>query len=393
MYKAFLIKYGEIGLKGNNRHLFEDALVSEIARALKKTQGDFLVTKENGRIYATARSDFDYDEVVEILQKVFGIVWICPVVQIEDKGVEDLGEKLVEYIDAVYKDKEFTFKVEARRARKNFPLNSMEINQEMGHVLLERFPGLKVDVHRPDVLISIEVRKQINIYSKEIQGQGGMPAGVSGSAMLLLSGGIDSPVAGYMIAKRGVKVHAVYFHAPPYTSERAKQKVIDLAKTVSGYAGPVSLNIIDFTAIQLEIYKSCPHDELTIIMRRIMMRIAEEIARKNNCMGLVTGESIGQVASQTMHGLYCTNAVCTMPVYRPLIAFDKQDIIDVAKRIGTYETSIQPFEDCCTIFVAKHPVTKPKLDIIQRDEKKLPEAMEDMIRTAIDTAEVVVCEI
>ena len=392
MYKAFLIKYGEIGLKGNNRHLFEDALVSEIARVLKKTDGDFLVTKENGRIYATARSEFDYDEVVEILGKVFGIVWICPVVQIEDNGVEDLGENLIRYIDSAYKDKNFTFKVEARRARKNFPLNSMEINQEMGHILLEKFPEMKVDVHDPDVLISIEVRKQINIYSKEIPGQGGMPAGISGSAMLLLSGGIDAPVAGYMIAKRGVKVFATYFHAPPYTSERAKQKVVDLAKIVSEYAGPITLNIIDFTAIQLEIYKSCPHDELTIIMRRIMMRIAQDLAEKNNCMGLVTGESIGQVASQTMHGLYCTNEVCTMPVYRPLIAFDKQDIIDVAKRIGTYETSIQPFEDCCTIFVAKHPVTKPKLDIIKRDETKLPENIEDMIKTAEETAEIIICE-
>ncbi len=392
MYKAFLIKYGEIGLKGNNRHLFEDALVSSVARALKKTDGDFVVTKENGRIYATAREEFDYDEVVGILQKVFGIVWICPVIQIEDNGVEDLSNKLVEYIDAAYKEKNFTFKVDARRARKNFPLNSMEINGEMGHVLLEAFPGLKVDVHNPDVLISIEIRKQINIYSKEIPGPGGMPSGVSGSAMLLLSGGIDSPVAGYMISKRGVRIHATYFHAPPYTSERAKQKVVDLAKTVSEYAGPISLNVIDFTAIQLEIYKSCPHDELTIIMRRIMMRIAEAIAKKNGCMGLVTGESIGQVASQTMHGLYCTNAVCEMPVYRPLIGFDKQEIIDVAQRIGTYETSIQPFEDCCTIFVAKHPVTKPKLDIIERDEKKLPDNIEDMINEAIETAEVIVCE-
>ena len=392
MYKAFLIKYGEIGLKGNNRHLFEDALVSRIAAALKKIDGDFLVTKENGRIYAEARQNFDYDEAVSVLQKVFGIVWICPMIQIEDNGVEDLGENLVRFIDAEYKDKNFTFKVEARRARKNFPLNSMEINQEMGHVLLEAFPDLSVDVHEPDVLVCIEVRKKINIYSKEIPGPGGMPVGVSGSAMLLLSGGIDSPVAGYMIAKRGVKVFAVYFHAPPYTSERAKQKVVDLANIVAEYSGPITLNVIDFTAIQLEIYKSCPHDELTIIMRRIMMRIAQKLAIKHGCLGLVTGESIGQVASQTVQGLYCTNAICTMPVYRPLIAFDKQDIIDVALKIGTYETSIQPFEDCCTIFVAKHPVTKPKLDIIERDEKRLPDTIEDMIKTAIETAEVILCE-
>ena len=392
MYKAFLLKYGEIGVKGKNRHLFEDALVRDIERVLKRVEGDFKVSKESGRIFAVAGSDFDYDEAIGALSKVFGLVWICPVVQIEDKGFKDLSANVIDYIDKAYADKNFTFKVDARRARKDYELNSMQINEELGHDLLERFPEMKVDVHDPDVLISVEVRNMINIYSKAIRGPGGMPTGTAGSAMLLLSGGIDSPVAGYMIAKRGVKISAVYFHAPPYTSERAKQKVVDLARIVSSYCGEIELNIIDFTEIQLEIYKQCPHDEMTIIMRRVMMRIAQELADESGCMGLITGESIGQVASQTMHGLYCTNAVCKMPVYRPLIAFDKQDIVSMAEKIGTYETSIQPFEDCCTIFVAKHPVTKPRLNVIEKHEKALEKVLDDMVAKAIENVEKVICD-
>ena len=392
MYKAFLLKYGEIGVKGKNRHLFEDALVRDIERVLKRVEGDFKVSKESGRIFAVAGSDFDYDEAIGALSKVFGLVWICPVVQIEDKGFKDLSANVIDYIDKAYADKNFTFKVDARRARKDYELNSMQINEELGHDLLERFPEMKVDVHDPDVLISVEVRNMINIYSKAIRGPGGMPTGTAGSAMLLLSGGIDSPVAGYMIAKRGVKISAVYFHAPPYTSERAKQKVVDLARIVSSYCGEIELNIIDFTEIQLEIYKQCPHDEMTIIMRRVMMRIAQELADESGCMGLITGESIGQVASQTMHGLYCTNAVCKMPVFRPLIAFDKQDIVSMAEKIGTYETSIQPFEDCCTIFVAKHPVTKPRLNVIEKHEKALEKVLDDMVAKAIENVEKVICD-
>ena len=374
MYKAFLIKYGEIGVKGKNRYLFEDALVRQIGYALKEVDGEFNVTKENGRIYATAVSDFDYDEAVAALKRVFGIIGICPVVQIEDNGFDDLAKHVVEYFDATYPDKNITFKVNARRARKNYPMDSMEINMELGGRLLDAFPELKV-------------RNKINIYSVEIPGPGGMPIGTAGKAMLLLSGGIDSPVAGYMIAKRGVQIEATYFHAPPYTSDRAKQKVVDLAKLVSRYSGPMVLNVVNFTDIQLAIYEKCPHDELTIIMRRYMMRIAEELGKKSGCLGLITGESIGQVASQTMQSLYCTNEVCEMPVFRPVIGFDKQEIIDLSEKIGTYETSIQPFEDCCTIFVAKHPVTKPNLNIIKNDEKHLDDCIEEMLKTAIDTVE------
>jgi thiamine biosynthesis protein ThiI len=390
MYKSFLIKYAEIGVKGKNRYLFEEALVKQIKYALKKAEGEFAVRRTDGRIYVDALTEFDYDETVENLQKVFGISGICPVVHVEDEGFEKLGEAVVRYIDDVYPDKHKTFKVAARRARKNYPLNSMEINMELGGILLDAYPEMRVDVHKPDILLNVEIRDMIYLYSEIIPGPGGMPVGTGGKAMLLLSGGIDSPVAGWMIAKRGVKIDAVYFHAPPYTSERAKQKVVDLAKKVAAYTGPIYLHVINFTDIQLYIYDKCPHDELTIIMRRYMMRIAEHIARQTECLGLITGESIGQVASQTMHSLAATNEVCTMPVYRPLIGFDKMEIVEVSEKIDTYETSILPYEDCCTIFVAKHPVTKPNLNIIRKHEKNLQEKIEELVETAIAEEELIV---
>lgn len=390
MFKAFLIKYAEIGVKGKNRYLFEDALVQQIKYALKRCDGEFKVYKTQGRIYIDALSEYDFEETVGNLKTVFGISGICPVVYVEDEGFEKLCQDVITYLDQMYPDKNRTFKVAARRARKNYPLNSMEINEELGGAILDAYPQMKVDVHKPDFFLNIEIRERIYIYSEIIPGPGGMPVGTNGKAMLLLSGGIDSPVAGYMIAKRGVKIDAVYFHAPPYTSDRAKQKVVDLARIVSGYAGPIYLHIINFTEIQLYIYEKCPHEELTIIMRRYMMRIAERIAQETGCLGLITGESIGQVASQTMQSLAATNEVCSLPVYRPLIGMDKQEIVEISERIDTYETSIQPFEDCCTIFVAKHPVTKPNLNIIRRHEENLAEKAEEMIQTALDTKEVIV---
>lgn len=389
MYKAFLIKYAEIAIKGKNRYLFEDALVSRMNHALKKVEGTFKIRKEQGRIYVETEGNFDFDEAVESLKCVFGIVGICPVVILEDEGFDKLAEEVIRYIDMAYPDKNFTFKVNARRARKNYPLESMEINAKMGERILEAYPGLKVDVHKPDVMINIEIRSQINLYSTVIPGPGGMPVGTNGKAMLLLSGGIDSPVAGYMIAKRGVTIDATYFHAPPYTSERAKQKVVDLAKIVARYSGPINLHVVNFTDIQLYIYEQCPHEELTIIMRRYMMKLAEHFAKENKCLGLITGESIGQVASQTMQSLAATNEVCTMPVYRPLIGFDKQEIVEISEKIDAYETSILPFEDCCTIFVAKHPVTKPSLNVIHNDERKLEEKIDELMKQAIDTVEVI----
>ncbi len=390
-YRSFLIKYAEIGVKGKNRYLFEDALVKQIHHRLKNLEGKFEVTKEAGRIYAEASEDFDYDEVIDALQHVFGIVGICPMVQIEDNGYEDLKAQVVKYIDDAYEDKHFTFKVVARRANKQYPVVSDQINRDLGEVILNAFPETKVNVHTPNVLLRVEVRHKINIFSETIPGPGGMPIGTAGRAMLLLSGGIDSPVAGWMIAKRGVTIDATYFHAPPYTSERAKQKVVDLAKLVAKYTGPIRLNIINFTDIQLYIYDQCPHDELTIIMRRYMMKIAETIAKENDCLALVTGESIGQVASQTMQSLAVTNEVCELPVMRPLIAFDKQDIVDISLKIGTYETSVLPYEDCCTIFVAKHPVTKPSLKKIKNSEKKLDEKIDELMKTALETREMIRC--
>lgn len=388
MFTAFLIKYAEIGIKGKNRYLFEDALVQQIKYALKRCEGQFQVHKTQGRIYIEAVSDYDFEETVDNLKTVFGISGICPVVHVEDEGFEKLCESVIQYIDDIYPDKNKTFKVCARRARKNYPLDSMGINQEMGGVILDAYPAMKVDVHKPEIALNIEIREKIYIYSKIIPGPGGMPIGTAGKAMLLLSGGIDSPVAGYMIAKRGVKIDAVYFHAPPYTSERAKQKVVDLAKLVSAYSGPIRLHVINFTDIQLYIYEKCPHEELTIIMRRYMMKIAEAIAVSNNCIGLITGESIGQVASQTMQSLAVTNEVCEMPVYRPLIGFDKQEIVAISEKINTYETSILPFEDCCTIFVAKHPVTKPNLKVIKIHERNLEDKIDELVETALQADEV-----
>lgn len=392
MIQAFLVKYSEIGIKGKNRYVFENALRDRIIEKLKPLDGDFYVVKEQGRIYIEASGDYDYDETVTALSHVFGIAHICPVVLSEDKEFSHICEVVEQYIREEFGDKPFTFKVFAKRSDKAYPMTSPEICVEMGAYLLEHLEHASVDVHNPEVMINVEIRQRAYIYIKSIKGPGGMPVGTSGKSMLLLSGGIDSPVAGYMVAKRGVQIEAVYFHAPPYTSERAKQKVVDLAKLVAEYAGEIRLHIVNFTDIQLYIYEECPHDELTIIMRRYMMRIAEHIAKETDCISLITGESIGQVASQTMQSLVATNAVCEMPVFRPLIAFDKQDIIDISEKINTYETSILPYEDCCTIFVAKHPVTKPNLNKIENSEKNLVEKIDEMVEKAIAEREIVCCQ-
>lgn len=391
-YQSFLIKYAEIGLKGKNRYKFEDTLVSRIKNALSDWEGVFSVYKEQERIYVDSNTDFSefYDKVVARLKKVFGVFTICPIKKIDfTTDYKDLSKAVLLFVKDVYNDKDFTFKVKTRRINKDFPMHSDEISAELGHDILENFKNSKVDVHNPEVLVTVEIRKHINIYSEKIKGPGGLPVGTSGKAMVLLSGGIDSPVASYMMAKRGVVIEAIYFHAPPYTSDRAKQKVIDLARIVSEYSGMIKLHIINFTDIQLKIYEKCPHDELTIIMRRYMMKIAEIIAIKNDCLALATGESIGQVASQTVESLRATNEVTKLPVFRPLISFDKEEIIKVAKEISTFETSILPYEDCCTIFVAKHPVTKPKLDHIYKSEKKLNDDIDELINKAIDTEEIV----
>ena len=395
VYHSFLIKYSEIGLKGNNRYKFEDTLVSRIKNAISEWKDTFVVYKEQERIYVDSKTDFSniYDDVVDKLKKVFGIFTICPIKKINfTDDYKYLSEAMIDFVKELYGDKpKFTFKVKTRRINKSFNMHSDEISAELGHDILEKFENTTVDVHNPEVIFFVEIRNHINIYSEKIKGPGGLPVGTSGKAMLLLSGGIDSPVAGYMISKRGVVIDAVYFNAPPYTSDRAKEKVIDLAKIISKWAVKIKLHIINFTDIQLVIYEKCPHDELTIIMRRYMMKIAEKLADEEQCLALITGESIGQVASQTIESLYVTNASTKLPVFRPLISYDKDDIIDIAKSIGTFETSILPYEDCCTIFVAKHPVTKPKLKHIIKSEENLDSVIDELMNKAIITQEVIIC--
>ena len=387
----YLIKYSEIGTKGKNRRVFEDALVKNIKNAIKDIGTERSVRKVQGRIYVYTQEGFK-EETVSSLKKVFGIAAICPITQKKRCGLDGIKEMAVSYMGEKYFDagKNPTFKVLTRRADKTFPATSMEVSALAGEAVLEAYPDAKVDVNDPEVMLNIEIRPEdINIFSESIPGLSGMPSGTAGKAMLLLSGGIDSPVAGYMTAKRGVSLSAVYFHAPPYTSERAKRKVADLAKIVSAYAGPIKLYVVNFTDIQMKIYETCPHDELTIIMRRYMMRLAEHFAKAEGALGLITGESIGQVASQTMQSMLVTNEVCTLPVYRPLCAFDKLDIVEISQKIGAYETSILPYEDCCTIFVAKHPVTKPRPERIRASEKLLEGKIEELCEKAIETVEII----
>ena len=404
-YHAFLIKYAEIGIKGRNRGRFEDQLINQIHIALKRCSGGrpvraltkmgmkhdangFTIDRTSGRIFVNCPEEYDYDEVVDALTHVFGIVGICPVHIMPVVPVPELTQAAVRFFGEEYEDRNVTFKVHARRLAKSYPMESMEINAVIGEAILEAYPEARVDVHQPQVMLYAEIRERIYLYSHVIPGPGGLPIGSAGKAMLLLSGGIDSPAAGWMCAKRGLRLDAVYFNAPPYTSERALQKVIDLAGILSRWSGPIYLHNINFTEIQLYIYDQCPHDELTIIMRRYMMRIAETIAKRTECEALITGESIGQVASQTTRSLAVTNAVCTLPVFRPLIAFDKEDIITVSKRIGTYDTSILPYEDCCTIFVAKHPVTKPLAGVIEQHERNLQERIDELVEKALQTDEI-----
>lgn len=381
-----LLKCGEISLKGLNRPKFEAKLADNVASAIADL-GKFSIRKSQSMLYVEPLdAEIDMGEAVERLKKVFGIANICPAVRCE-KNMDSIKKTAVECmrnIDTAGK----TFKVESKREDKKFPLGSPEISREVGGAILKNIDGLKVDVHKPDILVQVEVRGDAYVFAEKFSGAGGMPVGSSGRAALLLSGGIDSPVAGWMIAKRGVKLDAVYFHSPPYTSERARDKVVDLAKIVSKYARGINLYVVPFTEIQLSIIENCPKNYLTVIMRRIMMRIAEKIAVNNDCTALITGESIGQVASQTMEALYCTNSAVSLPVFRPCIGMDKEEIVQISKKIDAYETSIQPYEDCCTIFVPKHPKTKPKLEEIIEAEKNLID-MDRMIETAIENAEVV----
>ena len=386
MKEIILLKAGEIALKGLNRSTFEDRLVKNCKFRLRDI-GSFRFTRAQSTMYADPLSeDIDMDDAVETLQHVFGFSKLSRACVVE-KDMDTICAAAEEYLGRELR-KIRTFKVEAKRSDKKFPLKSPEIAAEVGGYLLSRFSNLRVDVHEPDLVIFVEIRDQAAyIHGPQLDGAGGMPVGSSGKAMLLVSGGIDSPVAGYMMAKRGLEIEAIHFAAPPYTSEYAKQKVISLCREVCEYAGRIKLHVVNFTHVQEEIRDKCPEEYFTIIMRRYMMKIAERIGKEQGCLGLITGESIGQVASQTVQSLAATNEVCTMPVFRPVIGFDKQEIVDISLKINTYETSIQPYEDCCTIFVAKHPVTKPNIQMIKKSEKKLEEKIDEMMDQAVNTAE------
>lgn len=385
VYNILIVKYGEIGVKGKNRYIFENRLIRNIRNMLKPI-GRFNVYKEYGRIYVDLE-DYDYEEVIEEVRKVFGIVGVCPGVRAK-KDYDTLKEialkMLEEKIEAGYK----TFKVESRRGDKSFGLTSQEMSMDIGGYLLSKVGDrINVDVRNPEVKIKCEYREfHTMVYSDTIPGYGGLPLGTNGRAMSLLSGGIDSPVATWMVAKRGMEVEAVHFHSYPFTSERSQEKVKDLAKILAKYCGRVRLHKVNILEIQKAIGENCNEEESTILSRRFMMRIAQRLSEKRHCDALITGESIGQVASQTIQGLTCTNAVVDLPVFRPLIAMDKSDIVDIAKKIGTFETSILPEEDCCSVFSPRKPVTKPRLEKIEKSETALD--IEKLVQDAIDKIEV-----
>ena len=397
MYNSIIVKYGEIGIKGKNRYIFENKLIKNIKNMLKPID-KFNVYKEYGRVYVDL-GDYEYDEVCEEVKKVFGVVGVCPAVKVlrnNEEDVEAAYQKLKETALLVLEEKieagAKTFKVESRRGDKSFRLTSQDMSIDIGGYLLSNVGDkIKVDINKPEAKIKCELRENnVVVYSDTVPGYGGLPIGTNGKAMSLLSGGIDSPVATWMVAKRGMEVEAVHFHTYPFTSEKSQEKVKDLARILAKYCGKVRLHKVNILEIQKAVGLNCRDEEMTIISRRFMMRIAQKLAEQRNCDALITGESIGQVASQTIQGLTCTNASVSLPVFRPLIAMDKTEIIEIAKKIDTFETSIIPEEDCCSVFAPKKPVTKPKLERIEDSEKALD--VEKLIEDAIDNMEVEVIE-
>lgn len=383
--RVIVARIGEIALKGLNRSTFERRLAINMRKAISDL-GPSEVHWSQSRFFVEPEDDtFRFDEALERLSGVFGLVSISPawVLPTEEEAIY---KKVVELAKSEMAAKPFrTFKVETKRGMKSFPLTSLQISCEAGGRILDEIPELVVDVNNPEKTFYIEVREQSYVYDKIIKAPGGMPTGCNGKACLMLSGGIDSPVAGYMIGKRGVSVCAVHFYSYPYTSERAKEKVLELAKIVSRYTGPMKVMVVPFTDIQLEIKNKCREDLGTILLRRSMMRIAEHLARKNGCSAMITGESVGQVASQTVQAIYCTDAAARMPVYRPLIGMDKMEVVAIADKIGTFETSILPYEDCCTVFTPRHPKTRPNLEEVEAEEKKYDyEAMEEKAAAEIE---------
>ncbi len=382
MKEVLLCKYGEIVLKGANRMYFEDTLCKELRKRAKKC-GNFEVLRAQSTVYIEPQDDFcDMDAMLCEAQKVFGIVAIARAYVCE-KSLEAISEAARELIAPEIRNYR-TFKVEAKRSDKRFPLDSMDLSREIGGVLLSVNPRVKVDVRNPEIVVKVEVRERAAyIYAGHHKGAGGMPVGTNGKGLLLLSGGIDSPVAGYMMAKRGVKIEAVHFESFPYTSERALQKVLDLAKIVSDYSGDIYVHIISLTHIQEELVKHCEEDYFTLLLRRYMMAISNKVAEKYDCGALITGESVGQVASQTMQAIGVTDAVANIPVFRPCIGMDKEEIVQISRKMGAFETSILPYEDCCTVFTPKHPKTKPELNKVIAEENKLP--FNDLVEEAFAT--------
>ncbi|SHF18358.1 thiamine biosynthesis protein ThiI [Tissierella praeacuta DSM 18095] len=388
MDKVLSVSLGEIALKGLNRKYFEDQLIKHMRRAIKDL-GFEKIYKEQGKIYIEAE-ETKFSQMINRLRKVFGLVYISPCIRV-GKDVEVIEKAVLKMVKCkIEKDKIKTFKIDTNRADKNFPIKSPDFSRQMGGVVLKTFNELSVDVHNPDTLIYIDIKQNVYIYADKIKGYGGMPIGTNGKGLLLLSGGIDSPVAGFLMAKRGVEISAVHYHSYPFTSERAEEKVKDLASILSRYTGKITMYSVNLLNIQKEINAKCPEKEMTILSRRFMMRIAEGIAEKQKLNALITGESLGQVASQTIEGISVTNAAVKLPVFRPLIGLDKIDIIEIAKDIETFETSTLPFEDCCTVFLPKHPVTKPKIEDIEKSEEALDinylidKAIESMTITTIE---------
>lgn len=381
MQEIVLIKNGELVLKGLNRSSFEDVLIKNMRKALKPL-GEFTFTKSQSTIMVEpVDKETDLDDAVDKLKKVFGIAALSRAA-IAEKSMDSIRETTLEYLEEELEEAS-TFKVEAKRSDKKFPMKSPEICRELGGDILSKFNHLKVDVHNSDIVVTVEIRDNYAfIRGNNIKGAGGMPVGTSGRAATLISGGIDSPVASYMMAKRGIELVAVHFASPPYTTELAEQKVMDLLKKVAAYSGHITTYVVPFTEIQEQIRDKCPEVYFTIIMRRYMMRIAEKLAKLQNCSALITGESVGQVASQTIYALGCTDAVTTIPVFRPCIGMDKDEIVRISRKIDTFETSIQPYEDCCTVFTPKHPKTRPKLDEIEEAEAVLNS--EELIQHAVD---------
>lgn len=381
MEKVLSVSLGEVALKGLNRRYFEDALIKQI-KSVTKDLGAPSIYKEQGKIYIEGEEKH-FDQIINRVRKLFGIVYISPCIKVE-KSIDTIEEGSIQAFKEALERKKFqTFKVETNRVDKSFPIKSPQVSREMGAVILKNFDDIKVDVHNPDTYLYIDIKENCYIYTERVKGYGGLPVGTNGEGLLLLSGGIDSPVAAFLMAKRGVKISTVHFHSYPFTSERSEEKVKNLARILSRYTGDINFYSVNILDVQKAINQNCPADEMTIISRRFMMRIAEKIALEQNINALITGESLGQVASQTIQGIGVTNSSVKLPVLRPLIGFDKVDIIDIARDIETYETSILPYDDCCTLFLPKHPVTRPRLEDIEESEKNLE--VEELVSNALET--------